>query len=111
MSFASGKYAYGFCDRCGFRYPYHDLIEEYVDDAPTNIRVCPICWDPDHPQNKLGQVNMQDPQALEHPRPDQDLAETADYFAWDPVGGGVTQLGSRTVGLDMIAKVGRVRFS
>lgn len=39
--FASGKYAFGECDRCGFRYPYLTLKEE----IGTKSRVCPTCHD------------------------------------------------------------------
>ena len=38
--------------------------------------VCPECWDPDQPQNQLGRYNVDDPQALRNPRPDQGLTES-----------------------------------
>jgi hypothetical protein len=64
--------------------------------------------DEDQPQLQLGKIRMDDPQALRNPRPDQSLDESRRLFAWNPVGGGVTSLGSRTVGLDIEAKLGRV---
>ena len=76
--FAVGKHAFGFCDRCGFRYPLGELRAEVVDFAKTSVRVCPTCWDPDQPQNHLGQVDVTGPQALENPRPD--LAQEASRF-------------------------------
>ena len=63
---------------------------------------------PDQPQLQLGRLRLDDPQALRNPRPDQSLEESRKFFAFDPVGGGVTSLGSRTVGLNIEAKVGQV---
>lgn len=68
-SYAEGRKAFGFCDRCGFRYDLKDLKTETVNLATTNLLVCPECWDPDHPQNMLGRVRVDDPQALRNPRP------------------------------------------
>ena len=68
-SYAEGRKAFGFCDRCGFRYNLKDLKTETVNLATTNLLVCPECWDPDHPQNMLGRVKVDDPQALRNPRP------------------------------------------
>jgi hypothetical protein len=68
-SYAKGKKAFGFCDRCGFRYDLKDLKTETVNLATTNLLVCPVCWDPDQPQNMLGRVKVDDPQALRNPRP------------------------------------------
>lgn len=68
--FAAGKRALGICDRCGFPYKLKKLREETVNDRRTNIKVCPDCFDPDHPQNQLGKYPVHDPQALRDPRPD-----------------------------------------
>ena len=68
--FASGKKALAECDRCGFRYYLPQLRNEYVRGRNTGLRVCPICWDEDHPQNKLGEYPVDDPQAIRDPRPD-----------------------------------------
>jgi len=68
-SYAEGRKAFGFCDRCGFRYNLKDLKTETVNLATTNLLVCSECWDPDHPQNMLGRVRVDDPQALRNPRP------------------------------------------
>ncbi len=67
--FAAGKHAFGFCDRCGFRYPLGDLRAEVVNLEQTGIKACPECWNPDQPQNKLGRKPMVDAQALRNPRP------------------------------------------
>lgn len=68
-AYAEGKKAFGFCDRCGFRYKLRELKAETVNLASTNLLVCPECWDPDHPQNMLGRLRVDDPQALRNPRP------------------------------------------
>jgi hypothetical protein len=82
------KYAYGFCDRTGFRYPINDLVEEYVQGRPTGLRVGKDVADPDHPQNWVGlQGPYDDPKALENPRPDISEKAGRAQFAFDPVGG------------------------
>ena len=68
-SYAKGKKAFGFCDRCGFRYDLKDLKPETVNLVSTNLLVCEECWDSDHPQNMLGRIRYDDPQALRNPRP------------------------------------------
>lgn len=68
--FASEKRALGICDRCGFTYPLRELLFEYIRDRRVNFRVCPECYDPDHPQDNLGESLIFDPQALQFPRPD-----------------------------------------
>lgn len=108
MSYAEGKYAFGYCDRTGFRYPKKDLVPQIVNQRKTGLLVGRDVVDPDQPQLQLGRVRTDDPQALRNPRPDQSLEESRRQFAWNPVGGGVTELGSRTVALDISAQVGRV---
>lgn len=71
--FASEKNALGTCDRCGRTYKLSQLRMERVNRNLNNLRVCPSCWDPDHPQNELGRREYTDPQALRNPRPDQDI--------------------------------------
>ena len=108
MSYASGKYAFGYCDRTGFRYPKKDLVPQIVNQRPTGLLVGRDVVDPDQPQLQLGRVRVDDPQALRNPRPDQSLEQSRKFFAFDPVGGGVTALGSRTVGLDIEGQIGNV---
>ena len=76
--FAVGKKAFGFCDRCGFRYLLVDLRVEVVALQDTSIKVCPECFDPDQPQLQLGRYEFNDPQALRNPRPD--TAQSASRF-------------------------------
>lgn len=68
--FASGRKAKGVCDVCGFTYKLRDLKSVVTKGRETNIRACSECWDPDHPQLKLGEFPVHDPQALRDPRPD-----------------------------------------
>ena len=77
--YASTRYAIGICDRCGFRYPLHDLKFEMIsakgapENKPSGLRVCPQCLDKPHPQAFLPQAvaaKLPDAQALFQPRPD-----------------------------------------
>ena len=86
--FASGKKAFGFCDLCGFRYKLKQLKSLVRKGVDTNIKACPSCWNGDHPQNKLGEFPVYDPQALRDPRPDQGLEASRKLrqSRFDPVG-------------------------
>lgn len=108
MAFARGKHAYGFCDRCGFRYPLKKLRNEIQDRVPTNLYVCPTCYDEDQPQQWIGDIKVDDPRPLRNPRPDPALAESRRLFSWDPVGGGVYAFGNETLGLKATSAVGQV---
>ena len=69
-AFASGKYALGICDRCGFTCKLLDLRSEVVNRVTTGLDVCQDCYDEDHPQLRLGEVDANDAEALESPSPD-----------------------------------------
>ena len=71
MSFAKGKYAFGYCDKTGFRYDLKDLVDEVSNGTKTGFRVGKDVVDPDHPQNFLGRVRIFDPQSLLNPRPER----------------------------------------
>jgi len=68
--YASGKYAIAQCDRCDERYMLKDLKKEIIKTRQFNLKVCPECWDPDQPQLQLGMYPVDDPQAVQEPRPD-----------------------------------------
>lgn len=68
--YASGKWAIAECDRCGQRYKLSELRKEVIKTHIVNIKVCPECWSPDHPQLSLGMYPVNDPQAIREPRPD-----------------------------------------
>ena len=52
--FASSKNALAECDICGFRFYLRELRNLIIRGSDTNIKACPECWNPDHPQNELG---------------------------------------------------------
>jgi len=103
---AKGKHAISVCDRSGFEYPLSELVEQYENQQPTGLMVGRDMLDEDHPQWQVGALDASDDQSLKNPRPERDMGRR--LFAWNPVGGGVTEMGSRTVGLDMSGHVGRV---
>ena len=87
--FASEKRAIAICDRCGFRYPLKKLKPYVILGKVINQRVCPTCWEPDHPQNWVGIIGARkaadDPQALRNPRPDTNLNASRGLFGWNPL--------------------------
>ena len=84
--YATGKHAFGFCDRTGFRYKLKDLKQEFVGGSRTGFLVGKDVWDKDQGQNFQGRYNF-DAQAL-LARPDQNLEESRRMSAFDPVGNG-----------------------
>lgn len=68
--FASGRYAWGMCDRCGIRARLLSLRVETKMGRQTGLLTCETCWDNDHPQNFLPKAVSNDPQALRFARPD-----------------------------------------
>ncbi len=109
-SYAAGKRAFGFCDRTGFRYPLKDLVPQIENGRPNGLLVGRDVVDEDQPQLQLGKLRTLDPHAL-RTQARYSQAESRKLYAWDPVGGGNSALGSRTVGLDITAVVGRVTVS
>jgi|TARA_R110000751_G_scaffold228294_1_gene329932 hypothetical protein len=65
-AFATGKFALGICDRCGFQYPLSELTKEW-----TGLMVCKEeCFERKHPQ--LFPIRLTtDPEALRNARPDR----------------------------------------
>ena len=109
MTASKGKLAFGFCDRTGFRYKLTDLVPQIQDQKPNGMLVGKDVVDVDQPQLQLGKIAFTDNQALRNPRPDRALDESRSLFAFNPVGGGVTELGSFTVGLDIECNAGEVK--
>ena len=68
--YASGKNSIAECDRCGQRYKLTQQRKLVIKTKQVSIKVCPECWDPDHPQLQLGMYPVYDPQAVREPRPD-----------------------------------------
>ena len=71
MGKAVGKYAFGICDRTGFRYPINELVYEFNNGKRTGLRVGRDVADRDHPQNFIGRIKTDDPQSLRDARPDR----------------------------------------
>ena len=71
MTIARGKYAYGICDKTGFRYKLTELVAEVRNGVKTGLRVGRDVADPDHPQNFLGRLRINDPQSVRDARPDR----------------------------------------
>ena len=87
--YASGNKALALCDICGFQYKLRELRSTIKKGKITDIKACPECWNPDHPQLHLGEIPVEDPQALRDPRPDSaELVSSRDIqWGWNPVGG------------------------
>jgi hypothetical protein len=87
--YAKGKYAFGFCDRTGFRYKLKDLVPQVRAGRMTGLMVGRDMLDKDQPQNFLGRLgDYADPQAIKDPRPDLSQDTSRKLFAFDPVGNG-----------------------
>ena len=87
--FAKGKYAFGFCDRTGFRYKLKDLVPQVRAGRMTGLMVGRDMLDEDQPQNFLGRLgDYTDQEALRDPRPDITEGTSRRLFAFDPVGNG-----------------------
>jgi hypothetical protein len=86
MTYARATKAFGFCDRTGFRYPLKDLVYEVNNGQRTGFRVGRDVVDPDHPQNFVGRLKVNDPQSLFDPRPDTSQAAANALWGWNPVG-------------------------
>jgi len=84
MANASGKYAFGICDKTGFRYRLDQLVDEYENGVKNGFRVGYDVVDPDQPQNFLGRVRIDDPQSLLNPRPDRQEPESISLLGGDP---------------------------
>tara|TARA_R100000657_G_C4629734_1_gene77978 strand:+ start:120 stop:575 length:456 start_codon:yes stop_codon:yes gene_type:complete len=61
--YASGKDAYGYSDRSGFRYRLNEMMTEW-----NGLKVGPDEYEPKHPQLEPPRAGP-DPQALRDPRP------------------------------------------
>tara|TARA_R110000796_G_scaffold53007_1_gene124716 strand:+ start:406 stop:747 length:342 start_codon:yes stop_codon:yes gene_type:complete len=109
LTASRGKRAFGFCDRTGFRYKLTDLVPQIENQRPTGLLVGRDVVDVDQPQLQLGRIAFTDNEALRNPRPDRALDESRELFAFNPVGGGVTELGSFTVGLDIQGNLGEIK--
>jgi hypothetical protein len=90
--FANGAKAFGYCDVCGFRFDLKKLKNLVVKTKQTQIKACPQCWTPDHPQLQLGMYPVSDPQAIRDPRPDTNTWYSSGQTVIDTIG-----IGSRVI--------------
>lgn len=65
MANASGKYAFGICDYCGFRFPYTQLRKNW-----RGFKVCADDYEPKEPQLEPLRF-VPDAESLDQPRPDR----------------------------------------
>jgi hypothetical protein len=111
MSYARASKALGECDRCGFTFKLNDLRYEVTDKIRNGLRVCSDCFDEDHPQLHIGDVDASDVQSLFDPRVDKGEKDSTKYFSFNPIGGGSSIFGSSTMGLKMTGDVGKLTVS
>ncbi len=90
QAFASGKEAWGECDRCGWRVLLNSLKYETSNGVSTGLKVCRECFDPEHPQDDIDKLDTSDAISLQDPRPDKDRLSSTSYFGWNPVGNQLT---------------------
>lgn len=123
--FSSGKFSIAECDRCGQRFKLKQLKYEVIKTKLYQLKVCPECWDPDHPQLQLGMYPVDDPQAVREPRRDTTYVTAGINSAgnltggsrdiqwgWAPVGGASFQDAGVTPNyLVATAEVGTVTIS
>ena len=93
------KHALGICDRSGFQYPLKDLVPQYINGKPSGLMVGKDMVDIDHEQLRIGEVDANDKQSLDNPRPDQNVAASRALSSWKPVGANMPP---------MVGAVGRV---
>jgi hypothetical protein len=106
--FSDGRNAFGFCDRCSFRYPLNDLVDQVNAGLETGLMVCPECNDEDNPQLLLGRIRFEDPEALRNPRPDSGEAESRGMFSFPIVGSGQISDDGEPAGFKSEGEVGSV---
>lgn len=85
-AFASGKYVYQSCQRCGLPFKYNDLG---MDGDVQGLIVCRDCNDPPHPQD-FGPRNIIDPIALRYPSPLPFRADAITTLPYYDAGTGTT---------------------
>jgi hypothetical protein len=59
-----------------------------INRQTSGLKVCPDCWEPDHPQNDVARaaVLTTDPQALFDPRPERNREQVLNItWGWNPL--------------------------
>jgi hypothetical protein len=86
-NFATGRKAIAECDRCGMQFLLKKLKTEIIKTKKYNLKVCPECWDPDHPQLLLGMQPIVEAIALREPRIDTTYITAGLNADGNPTGG------------------------
>ena len=97
MAYSSGKYAYGICDKTGFRYPLKDLVFEFRNGSKTGFRVGIDVLDEDHPQNFVGRIKFQDDETILDARIDRVEPAAEVLSNPDPFTSGTASSGSTEI--------------
>ena len=89
-NFSASTKTLAICDVCGFQYKLRELKKLVVNNVVVGIKACPECWNPDQPQYRIGQIVIQDSEAVRDPRPDSAelVASRNIQWGWNPVGMG-----------------------
>jgi hypothetical protein len=69
------------------QFPLKKLKTEIVKTKKYNLKVCPECWDPDHPQLLLGMQPIVEAIALREPRIDTTYITAGVNADGNPTGG------------------------
>jgi len=100
---ATGKHALGTCDRCGQVYKLNELRRETQNFTTLNNRICPECFDPDHPQYRVAKLRFWDEISVQDPRAQDGLDQG---YNWRDLFGNVTvPSGLRTSGTGAVSTV------
>lgn len=83
----TGKHTLGICDRCGEAWSLLDLKSETVNFTTQSNRVCPDCFDVDHPQYRVAKLRFWDEMSVPNIRPQDGLDQGYD---WRDLFGNVT---------------------
>ena len=93
--YASGRYAWGYSDRSGFRYRLREMRKEW-----NGLKVGPDEYESKHPQLE--------PNSLYEPRPNQDTDLTA-FIVYTNAGDGI--IGKKMESFTVTASLGTVTVS
>tara|TARA_R110000822_G_scaffold205490_1_gene342018 strand:+ start:526 stop:870 length:345 start_codon:yes stop_codon:yes gene_type:complete len=87
-NFSASTKTIAICDVCGFQYKLRELRQLVVNNVLVGTKACHECWNPDQPQYRIGQIDVQDSEAVRDPRPDSaELEASRDIqWGWNPVG-------------------------
>lgn len=83
----TGKHTLGICDRCGQAYKLHELKRETQNFTQLNNRICPDCFDTDHPQYRVAKLRFWDEVSVPDIRPQDGLNQG---YSWRDFRGNVT---------------------